>query len=400
MKPGSVLAFLMSAFFISSVIAQTGDGEVIAYWSLNENQVSFPIQSDIGSSQLTTNFSSLLIAAGTSENLVQGYSASNALEVNVVSGESDHYLAFTLSTKDFTGIEVSYDVNKSTTGGYVGTSVTYSTDGLSYVVDNSNLYKSITSSNYRTKTFDFLENTEVYDQDIVYFRIALSGSNTIGSNAIDNIQITGTPIEETLPCELHSFAAIPGYQNSVNLSWITHSETGLLGFKLYRNNANDLNSAVQISSLISASNSSVTQTYSFSDTELDQEGTYYYWLETIEGSGLCSYTQPVTILWDPGQQPESPIFYDDKALQAYPNPFNPDTTIHYELSRASSVTLEVFNSRGQKIRSLEQASRPAGSYSVIWDGRTDAGQSCASGIYRLVLLRDKKRSERRVVLLK
>ncbi|MFQ5652188.1 MAG: alpha/beta hydrolase-fold protein [bacterium] len=70
--------------------------------------------------------------------------------------------------------------------------------------------------------------------------------------------------------------------------------------------------------------------------------------------------------------------------QNYPNPFNPTTTIHYTLSELQNnkvVTLEIFNLLGQRIRSLVHTKQRAGTYSVQWDGRTNAGAQVASGVY-------------------
>ncbi|HFB68104.1 MAG TPA: T9SS type A sorting domain-containing protein, partial [Calditrichae bacterium] len=69
----------------------------------------------------------------------------------------------------------------------------------------------------------------------------------------------------------------------------------------------------------------------------------------------------------------------------FPNPFNPSTTIRYQLAREVPVRLEIFNIQGQRVRTLVHAVQSAGFYSVEWDGRNDAGQPVASGtyIYRL-----------------
>lgn len=67
--------------------------------------------------------------------------------------------------------------------------------------------------------------------------------------------------------------------------------------------------------------------------------------------------------------------------QNYPNPFNPTTTIDYHLSKQSNVILEIYNARGQKVRSLINNVQSPGIKSVVWDGRNDRGKAVASGIY-------------------
>ncbi|RMF69992.1 MAG: T9SS C-terminal target domain-containing protein, partial [Calditrichaeota bacterium] len=61
--------------------------------------------------------------------------------------------------------------------------------------------------------------------------------------------------------------------------------------------------------------------------------------------------------------------------------FNPETTIRYQLPEAGRVTLTIYNLLGQKVRTLVNQNRSAGSYMVVWDGRDDAGEIAPSGLY-------------------
>ncbi|MCI0596125.1 MAG: T9SS type A sorting domain-containing protein, partial [candidate division Zixibacteria bacterium] len=65
----------------------------------------------------------------------------------------------------------------------------------------------------------------------------------------------------------------------------------------------------------------------------------------------------------------------------FPNPFNPVTTISYDIPQASEVTLVVYNILGQKVRTLVNSRKDPGRYSVMWDAANDAGAAVASGIY-------------------
>lgn len=68
-------------------------------------------------------------------------------------------------------------------------------------------------------------------------------------------------------------------------------------------------------------------------------------------------------------------------LRAAPNPFNPATTIAFTLPAAGEMTVEVFDLRGQHVRTLLRARREAGPQRVTWDGRGDDGRGVASGVY-------------------
>jgi len=74
-------------------------------------------------------------------------------------------------------------------------------------------------------------------------------------------------------------------------------------------------------------------------------------------------------------------------LAAFPNPFNPQTTIAWQIPAAGPVTIEVFDLRGRKIRSLWEGAVTTQTGAVVWNGRADSGHAAASGVY-LVRLRD------------
>ena len=68
-------------------------------------------------------------------------------------------------------------------------------------------------------------------------------------------------------------------------------------------------------------------------------------------------------------------------LGNYPNPFNPETTINYCLKDAASVRIEIFNNKGQKVRTLVQETQASGWYKPVWNGEDDNGQAVSSGVY-------------------
>jgi hypothetical protein len=64
-----------------------------------------------------------------------------------------------------------------------------------------------------------------------------------------------------------------------------------------------------------------------------------------------------------------------------PNPFGPSTLIRYDLPRATSVDIAVYNTSGERVRTLVAERRPAGSHAVPWDGKNTRGEVVASGVY-------------------
>jgi hypothetical protein len=65
----------------------------------------------------------------------------------------------------------------------------------------------------------------------------------------------------------------------------------------------------------------------------------------------------------------------------YPNPFNPQTTIKFSLPHEKTVRLEIFNTMGQRIKTLFNGSLTAGYHRFVWDGRNDNNEAVSSGIY-------------------
>ncbi|MBN1479104.1 T9SS C-terminal target domain-containing protein [candidate division KSB1 bacterium] len=68
-------------------------------------------------------------------------------------------------------------------------------------------------------------------------------------------------------------------------------------------------------------------------------------------------------------------------LPNYPNPFNPRTTVRFEMPKRTYLSIEIYNIQGAEVRSLVNGTKSAGTHQVVWDGRTDAGQPVPSGIY-------------------
>ena len=83
-----------------------------------------------------------------------------------------------------------------------------------------------------------------------------------------------------------------------------------------------------------------------------------------------------------------------------PNPFGPVTTIRFDLPRPSSVRLDVFDISGRRVRALVDEQLPAGTRSIIWDGRDDRGNPTASGIYFYRFNAGAYRETRKMTLLK
>ncbi len=86
--------------------------------------------------------------------------------------------------------------------------------------------------------------------------------------------------------------------------------------------------------------------------------------------------------------------------QIYPNPFNPCTTIDFNLTRSQNVTLCIYNIAGQKVRALVSELLEAGTHYVQWKGCDDEGRFMASGLYYVSLETDAAIHRKKVMLLR
>jgi len=88
-------------------------------------------------------------------------------------------------------------------------------------------------------------------------------------------------------------------------------------------------------------------------------------------------------------------------LPCRPNPFNPTTTIVYELPQPSRVHLAIYDARGRRVRLLQEGQPMlAGRHEISWDGRGNGGQPVAGGVYLCRLQADGFQGMIRMVLVK
>ena len=92
-------------------------------------------------------------------------------------------------------------------------------------------------------------------------------------------------------------------------------------------------------------------------------------------------------------------------FQNFPNPFNPETWLPYQLGSKSDVEFHIFNTRGQLVRRLDVGTQSAGSYenketAVYWDGQDQLGQAVSSGLYFYTLTAGTSQITRRMLILK
>lgn len=86
--------------------------------------------------------------------------------------------------------------------------------------------------------------------------------------------------------------------------------------------------------------------------------------------------------------------------QNYPNPFNPSTNIQYDLRRSTKITLKIYDNLGREVRTLVDATQPAGVHQIQWDGTSEGGIEVPSGLYLYYLKAGSSIQARKMVLLR
>lgn len=202
------------------------------------------------------------------------------------------------------------------------------------------------------------------------------GSAVVTVTASDGMASVETTVQfdEQVPIELSSFVGSV-IENRVVLNWATASQTNNAGFRVLR--STDGETYEVVSELIAgAGTTDQLMDYMFEDTSLPAVGKVYYLLEQIDLDGTINRSNPIEVLLGARF-----ILPTEFASTVYPNPFNPRTTISYDLPAETDVSIVIYDAIGQEIRQLVSRHYTAGRYSVQWDAKDYLGRSVGSGVY-------------------
>lgn len=227
----------------------------------------------------------------------------------------------------------------------------------------------------------------------------LGSPGTLGSDA-------------NLPVSLEAFRASAG-NSRVILLWATASEVGNLGFEVWRSTELhgdyiEISSYQNNSQLVGQINSSDRTAYRFEDHLVVNGTTYYYRLLDVDVSGARHVHGPRSAT--PQAAVGDVINLDSNAPQVfslqqnYPNPFNPGTKIPFDIpsitEELAPLTIEIYNTLGQRVRVLYNGQVSPGSYEVEWDGKSETGVEAPAGIYIVTMNSTQIQKNIKIALLK
>lgn len=182
----------------------------------------------------------------------------------------------------------------------------------------------------------------------------------------------------------------------VDLDWDDNAETDLAGYAVYRGlSADFVPTAAGRVALIAPPASN------WRDEVPDGETVYHYKVAALDADGYASgYSGPAS---GTGQNDTAagdlpPARFSLRS--AYPNPFNPSTTLSFDLPAPATVRLAIFDAQGRCVRRAPRARVEAGRHRWTWDGRDDAGLALPSGVYTLELTAGPWQARQKLTLLK
>ena len=211
--------------------------------------------------------------------------------------------------------------------------------------------------------------------------------------------ILGSASDNSLPVELTSFTADNSRAGEITLNWVTESEIENLGFILERGaESEDGTTAewLEIASYITdealRGQGSVTYrtVYTYTDKSVEPGVTYDYRLADVSYAGEKVYHALNVLGVAVTEIPEEFALFP-----AYPNPFNPETVIRYQLSADSDVSLQIYDVKGQMIETLLNKTQDPGFYKVNWKPN-----NLPSGVYFCKLTIGDRASTQKLILLK
>ena len=178
----------------------------------------------------------------------------------------------------------------------------------------------------------------------------------------------------------------------VNLSWNSPLDlpSRFSTYRVFRNNT-----LVNVSDII-------TDT-TFIDTGLINDTEYSYKVLAVYDSPevVSDYSNDVTAI--PNSTNDSDLIViplKTGILSTYPNPFNPNITITFSLQKSMKTKIEVFNTKGQRVKSLRNQYIDDGIHKINWNGKNDLNQNCPSGIYFIKFTTTENSEIKKILLLK
>ncbi len=209
-----------------------------------------------------------------------------------------------------------------------------------------------------------------------------------------------------VPERLRDVSVTHNANNRLIVSWLGNGESFDVSYRIYRKTGGG--AFVLYDSVSNTGHPLRGYPYSWMDPEVAGSGitTISYYLKARNKSqnsirvSPSSDTVSTTYGYYLQKQTTRHSPSDFKLFQNFPNPFNPSTSISFEIPEEGMVELKVYNLLGQHVRTLVNEIRSSGLHATIWDGRDKQGRSVGGGIYLYTVATKDALLCRKMILLK
>jgi len=207
----------------------------------------------------------------------------------------------------------------------------------------------------------------------------------------------------TLPVQLQSFTALAG-DKQVVLNWATESEKDNEAFLLQR--SEDGLTFERLAEIDGQGTSTKRTNYEYTDHNVYNGRTYYYRLGDCDLSGVITWHNTLQAMPNSSgiDLVNSAVIKEYAIYPAYPNPFNPETTIRFAVpntgNELKNISLNIVNLLGQKVATLYDGPISGGEFSMKWDGTNDQGSAQPSGVYLVHFQSDQVVKTQKVTLIR
>jgi hypothetical protein len=194
-----------------------------------------------------------------------------------------------------------------------------------------------------------------------------TGANTVTSLGVDGFSRLTLATEGVVPAMLQAFEAV-AVESGIAIAWTVYDAVYLEGFSVFRKRGDDGQYLVLDAEIVGTGEF----TYKVLDNTAEPGQGYRYRVDVSDETGTRTLFETALI---------NARISKLTLHQNHPNPFNPSTTISYDLPVAGHVNLEIFDAAGHLVTRLVDDVQDAGTHREVWRGIDSAGNSVASGIY-------------------
>jgi len=286
---------------------------------------------------------------------------------------------------------------------------THETFAAGVCLESTSLYYlNLNGAQSKELEYSIKPTTSAVQGTTYYFAIFVNNGDNINeySPTLPGLTVT---VDGSLPVTLSSFSGSAS-SKGVSLNWSTSAEIENQGFIIDRiQNSEDssqkewqeIASFTSNKALEGQGSTTKTTDYTFSDTQVEDGMTYSYRLSDVDYKGIRvdhdEMIRKITFV-TPAQTVLPGVF---ELMGLYPNPFNPSTTLSYNLSETTDLNVGIYNMQGVLVWYYTYENHPAGdNYKLSWNGRDLSGKAVNSGIYLVNIRADGQNLTQKVTLLR